>query len=162
MRLLVLPGDGIGPEIMAAALEVLAAADARFSLGLEYVEREVGLAALAAHGTTLPADILPLARGMQGVLLGPMSNLDYPPRDKGGVNFSAAFRVGLDLYANIRPARSRPGLPARGAAMDIVIMREATEGMYPDRNMPSGPAEFMPVEGVAISMRKVTARLTCT
>ena len=157
MKLLVLPGDGIGPEIMASSLDVLVAADAKFALGLDYTHRDVGLAALRTHGTSLPDDILPLARTLDGVLLGPMSNLDYPPRDKGGINFSAAFRIGLDLYTNVRPARTRPSLPHRGTDMDLVIMRENTEGMYPDRNMFSGPGEFMPVEGVAISMRKVTA-----
>lgn len=157
MKLLVLPGDGIGPEIVASALDVLKAVNAKYDLGLDYTHREVGLAALKTHGTSLPDDILPLAREMDGVLLGPMSNLDYPPRDKGGINFSAAFRTKLDLYANIRPARTRTNLPHRGTDMDLVIVREGTEGMYPDRNMVSGPGEFMPVEGVAISMRKVTA-----
>lgn len=157
MKLLVLAGDGIGPEIMGASLDVLAAVDSRYNLGFEYLHRDVGLASLKTHGTTIPDDILPLARTMDGVLLGPMSNMEYPPREQGGINFSAAFRIGLDLYANVRPARTRANLPHRGTEMDLVIMRENTEGMYPDRNMPSGPAEFMPVPGVAISMRKITA-----
>lgn len=157
MKLLVLAGDGIGPEIVDASMEILAAADGRFGLGLQYTHRDVGLAALGTRGTTLPADIVPLARTMDGVLLGPMSNLDYPPPDQGGVNFSAALRIGLDLYANVRPARTRPGLPHRGTEMDLVIMRENTEGMYPDRNMFQGSGEYMPVDGVAISMRKITA-----
>lgn len=157
MKLLVLAGDGIGPEIMAASLDVLAAVDARHGLGFEYLHRDVGLASLKTHGTSLPDDILPLARTVDGVLLGPMSNMEYPPRDQGGINFSAAFRIGLDLYANVRPARTRANLPHRGTEMDLVIMRENTEGMYPDRNMAEGPGEFMPVPGVALSMRKITA-----
>jgi len=88
------------------------------------------------------------------VILGPISHLDYPPADKGGINVSAAFRVKLDLYANVRPARSRAGL---GRPMDLVIMRECTEGFYPDRNMHQGSGEFMPVPGVALSIRKITA-----
>ena len=87
-------------------------------------------------------------------ILGPISHLDYPPADKGGINVSAAFRVKLDLYANVRPARSRAGL---GRPMDLVIMRECTEGFYPDRNMHQGSGEFMPVPGVALSVRKITA-----
>ena len=86
MKLLVLAGDGIGPEIMGASLDVLAAVDAKFGLGLQYTHRDVGLAALETHGTSLPDDILPLARTLDGVLIGPMSNLDYPPRDQGGIN----------------------------------------------------------------------------
>lgn len=158
MKLLVLPGDGIGPEIVGSCLEILSVIDRRFALGLDFTFREVGLAALKSHGTTLPDDILDLARSMDGTLLGPMSNRAYPPRDKGGINFSAAFRVQLDLFANVRPARTRKGVFHRGTEMDLVIMREATEGMYPDRNMLVGTGEFMPTQDVAISMRKVTVK----
>jgi isocitrate dehydrogenase (NAD+) len=158
MKLLVLPGDGIGPEITEATIAVLAAADRRFGLGLDFEFREIGFVALEKFGTTLPDGVLARAREVDGVILGPISHLDYPPRDKGGVNVSAAFRVQLDLFANIRPARTRPGVPHRGTDMDLVIMREATEGMYADRNMFFGNGEFMPTEDVALSLRKVTAR----
>ncbi len=158
MKLLVLPGDGIGPEIVGATVEVLDAVDRRFSFGFRYTTRDIGFASLEKIGTTLPPDLLDEARGMDGTLLGPISHLDYPPRDKGGVNVSAAFRTQLDLFANIRPARTRKGVFHRGTEMDLVIMREATEGMYPDRNMFAGTGEYMPTEDVAISMRKVTAK----
>jgi len=82
--------------------------------------------------------------------------MDYPPRDQGGINVSAGFRVKLDLFANVRPARSRDFLE-QGRKMDLVIMREATEGFYPDRNMFAGIGEFMPTEDVALSVRKITA-----
>ena len=154
MKLLVLAGDGIGPEITSATLAVLDAADRRFGLGFSYEKRDIGLASLKAQGTTLPEGILARAREVDGVILGPISHLDYPPADKGGINVSAAFRVKLDLYANVRPARSRAGL---GRPMDLVIMRECTEGFYPDRNMHQGSGEFMPVPGVALSVRKITA-----
>jgi isocitrate/isopropylmalate dehydrogenase len=154
MKLLVLPGDGIGPEITAATLAVLDSASRKFDLGLQFEKRDIGLTSLKTHGTTLPDGILERARELDGVLLGPISHLDYPPADKGGVNVSAAFRVKLDLYANVRPARSRAGL---GRPMDLVIMRECTEGFYPDRNMHQGSGEFMPVPGVALSVRKITA-----
>jgi isocitrate/isopropylmalate dehydrogenase len=154
VKLLVLPGDGIGPEITAATMAVLQAADRRFGLGLAFEERQIGLAALAKQGTTLPDGTLERAREVDGVILGPLDQLRYPPADKGGVNPSALFRVKLDLYANVRPARSRAGL---GRPMDLVIMRECTEGFYPDRNMYQGSGEFMPVPGVALSVRKITA-----
>jgi len=157
MKLLVLPGDGIGPEIVGATVAVLDAVDRRFSLGFSYKTRDIGFASLQKIGTTLPPDLLEQARRMDGTLLGPISTLDYPPRDKGGINVSAAFRTQLDLFANIRPARTREGVFHRGTAMDLVIMREATEGMYPDRNMHAGSGEYMPTEDMAISMRKVTA-----
>jgi 3-isopropylmalate dehydrogenase len=154
MRLLVLPGDGIGPEITVATLAVLEAASRKFALGVSFETREIGLAALRECGTTLPDGVLERAREVDGVILGPISHLEYPPADKGGINVSAAFRVKLDLYANVRPARSRAGL---GRPMDLVIMRECTEGFYPDRNMHQGSGEFMPVPGVALSVRKITA-----
>jgi len=154
VKLLVLPGDGIGPEITEATLAVLDSASRKFNLGLEYERREIGLVALKKHGTTLPEGTLERARQVDGVILGPISHLDYPPREQGGINVSAAFRVKLDLYANVRPARSRPGM---GRTMDLVIMREATEGFYPDRNMHEGSGEFMPTPEIAMSLRKITA-----
>jgi 3-isopropylmalate dehydrogenase len=156
MRLLTLAGDGIGPEITAATRAVLDAADQRFGLGLRFEEREIGFAALARLGTTLPDEVLAAARSVDGTILGPIGHLDYPPRDKGGVNVSAAFRVKLDLFANVRPAKTRSGVPRRGADMDLVIVRECTEGMYPDRNMHLGHAEVMPTVDVALSIRKIT------
>ncbi len=156
-RLLVLPGDGIGPEITEATLAVLRAADRRFGLNLSFEERAIGFASLKTEGTTLPDSVLETARKSDGVILGPISHLDYPSRDKGGVNVSAAFRVQLDLYANVRPARTRPGLGRGHAPLDLVIMREATEGFYPDRNMFAGSGEFMPTPDVALSVRKITA-----
>src|SRR5690348_11122793 len=104
MRILVLPGDGIGPEITAATLAVLERADAVFELGLEWQREEIGLPSLKEEGTTLPARVLEAARLAAGVILGPLATYDYPSRDKGGLNPSAEFRTKLDLYANIRPA----------------------------------------------------------
>lgn len=100
--------------------------------------------------------MLARARECDGILLGPISHLDYPARDKGGVNVSAAFRVKLDLYANVRPARTRPGIGRTATEMDLVIMRECTEGFYPDRNMFAGSGEFMPTPDIAMSLRKIT------
>lgn len=157
MKLLVLPGDGVGPEITAAALAVLDAAAARRPLELERETAPIGLAALAAHGTTLPAGVLERARAADGVILGPIDHLRYPPRDRGGVNVSAALRTGLDLYANIRPARTRPGLRGPVGEFDLVIVRENTEGFYPDRNMYAGSGEFMPDPDTALAVRKISA-----
>ena len=157
MKLLVLPGDGVGPEITAAALEVLDAAAARAPLGLERETAPIGLAALTAGGTTLPDGTLERARAADGIILGPIDHLRYPPRERGGVNVSAALRTGLDLYANIRPARTRPGLRGPVGQFDLVIVRENTEGFYPDRNMYAGSGEFMPDPDTALSVRKISA-----
>ena len=159
MKLLVLPGDGIGPEIVGAAVHVLNAADAKFGLGLQLDYEDIGFVALEKFGTTLRDETLQKARGYDGLILGTISHADYPKPDKGGHNVSAAFRVKLDLYANVRPARTRSFLPTNmkaGKTMDLVIMREATEGFYPDRNMALGWGEMMPTPDVALSVRKIT------
>lgn len=162
MDIVVLPGDGIGPEIAEATLTVLRAADARFALGLQFEQHAIGFETLRSHGTTLRPEVFQRAMAADGCILGPVSSLDYPPRDQGGVNQSAEFRGKGDLYANIRPARSRPFLPHYGRTpMDLVIVRECTEGFYSDRNMHLGVGEFMPSADMALSVRKLT-RHACT
>lgn len=159
MKFLVLPGDGIGPEIVEAALHVLQAADHHHGLGIRSDHDDIGFASLAKHGTTLRDDLLERARSYDGIVLGTQSHADYPAPENGGRNISAAFRVGLDLYANVRPARTRPFLESNlrpGKTMDLVIMREATEGFYVDRNMARGWGEMMPSPDMALAVRKIT------
>tara|TARA_A100001037_G_scaffold170624_1_gene153256 strand:+ start:1271 stop:2335 length:1065 start_codon:yes stop_codon:yes gene_type:complete len=156
MKLLVLRGDAIGPEIVGAALEVLTSVDALFGLDLQLEEAPVGLAALEQRGTTMPEGTLEKAFASSGVILGPQHNVAYPPADAGGRNISATIRKQLDLFANIRPSRGRPGVPALAPDIDLVIVRENTEGFYADRSMALGSGEFMPTEDVALAVRKIT------
>ncbi len=157
MKLMVLPCDGIGPEIMSATLEVMEATSKRFDLGLVFLEEESGFTSLKNHGVTLREEVLDRARSeFDGVILGTQSHMDYPPLVEGGRNVSAGFRIGLDLYANVRPARTRSFIPNKAPGMDLVIMREATEGFYPDRNMYKGVGEMMPDRNMALSVRKIT------
>ena len=158
MNLAVLPGDGIGPEITSAALQVLEHVKRTVSLDLTMEVHEIGLAALQRTGTTLPAAVLDACRRADGVILGPVSTASYPPRDQGGVNVSAALRIELDLFANVRPSRTREGLQHWGRTpMDLVIVRENTEGFYADRNMYSGSGELMPTPDLALSIRRISA-----
>lgn len=157
LQLLVCPGDGIGPEISAANLKVLDYLIDKLQLPLNYHIQDVGFKALQQSRSTFPDAVLVQARQRDGVILGPVSHLDYPPADQGGRNPSGSLRIGLDLYANIRPARTRPELPAPSRHdMDLVIVRENTEGFYADRNMYMGAGEFMPTEDVALAVRKIT------
>lgn len=159
MKFLVLPGDGIGPEIIESAVAVLKEIDKKHGLGIEYEYQDIGFASLEKYGTTLRPELLESARTYEGILLGTISHADYPKPEKGGINVSGAFRVGLDLYANVRPARTRPYITSNlreGKTMDLVIMREATEGFYPDRNMSRGWGEVMPSPDMALSTRKIT------
>ncbi|MCP5054041.1 MAG: isocitrate/isopropylmalate dehydrogenase family protein [bacterium] len=157
MNIIVLPGDGIGTEITKSTMRVLHTVNRHLDLDLHFDRAAIGFEALEKTGTTVPPEVLEQARRADGIILGPNSSMDYPPPDQGGVNVSAAFRVKLDLYANIRPARSRPGLPNKAPGMDLVIVREVTEGFYPDRNMVAGTGEFMPTPDMALSVRKITA-----
>jgi isocitrate/isopropylmalate dehydrogenase len=156
-KLLVMEGDGIGPEISAATVGVLRAADGVFGLGLELGSATVGFTALRQHGTTFPQAAFEAAQAADGVVLGPVSHNDYPPVAEGGLNPSGELRKRLDLFANIRPARTRGGFPPRcGANVDLVIVRENTEGFYADRSMFLGAGEFMPTPDLALSVRKIT------
>lgn len=159
MKFIVLPCDGIGPEIVSASIEVLTAADSAYKLGLTFDYESVGFDSLKAYGTTLRQEVLEKSKSYDGIILGTQSHADYPAPEKGGRNVSAGFRIGLDLYANVRPARTRPFLQSNmreGRSMDLVIMREATEGFYPDRNMARGWGEMMPSPDMALSTRKIT------
>jgi 3-isopropylmalate dehydrogenase len=159
MKILVLAGDGIGPEITAVTVQALERLDKRFSLDLHLEPHEVGLASLERSGSTLPEPVVAACRAADGFILGPVSHLDYPPRAQGGLNPSGDLRIALDLYANVRPSRSYAGLPHWGrTAMDLVIVRENTEGFYADRNMHQGVGEFMPTPDLALSVRKISAQ----
>lgn len=158
MRILVLPGDGIGPEITEATLEVLRAVDASVQLNLTFETMDIGLASLDSRGSTLPEAVMKRIPEVDGVILGPVSHYDYPARDQGGINPSAELRVVFELGANIRPCRSYADLTVLRKPMDLIIVRECTEGFYADRNMFFGTAEFMPDPHTALSIRKISTR----
>jgi isocitrate/isopropylmalate dehydrogenase len=158
MKLAVLPGDDIGPEIVSATLEVLASADKAFGLGLETTTYEVGMAAHRKLGTTMPDAVMAGVRAADGVLLGPGGMTAYPPASEGGINIPGTIRKQLDLFANIRPAKSRPAVPNALPGLDCVMVRENTEGFYADRNLFQGYGEFMPTPDVAMSMRLITVK----
>ena len=158
MQIPVLPGDGIGPEITAVTVQTLERLDRLFALDLRFDIHEVGSASLKRTGSTLPEAVVAACRAAEGFILGPVSHLDYPPRALGGLNPSGDLRIALDLYANVRPSRSYAGLAHWGRTpMDLVIVRENTEGFYADRSMHQGIGEFMPTPDLALSVRKISA-----
>lgn len=151
MHVLVLPGDGIGPEIVTPTVEVVRAC----GLDVSFETADIGFASFATQGTTLPDSVLSRVPEVDGVILGPVSHYSYP---EGARNPSAELRVRFELFANVRPCRSRPALSVLRKPMDLVIVRENTEGFYSDRNMFAGSGEFMPDADTALSIRKITAR----
>jgi isocitrate/isopropylmalate dehydrogenase len=157
IKLMVLEGDGIGPEITRATVEVLEAVGERFDLNIAFTQLPIGLEGLRLHGTTVPDMIVDTAPDYDGIVLGPVDHFAYPPANQGGLNPSGELRKRLELYANIRPALSRPGFaPPCGCHVDLVVVRENTEGFYADRAMFQGSGEFMPTPDIAMSLRKIT------
>ncbi|MDX1459492.1 MAG: isocitrate dehydrogenase [Xanthomonadales bacterium] len=118
----VIPGDGIGPEIMKATLTVLDALDA----GLEYEFASAGLAALEQHGELIPEQTLASISRNKVLLKGPLTT----PVGKGFRSINVTLRKQFDLYANVRPVISMPGTRAHFDNIDIITVRENTQGAY--------------------------------
>jgi isocitrate dehydrogenase (NAD+) len=118
----VIPGDGIGPEITRAALKVLDALDCE----LEYDMQLAGLTAIEAGQELIPAQTLDSIRRNRIALKGPLTT----PIGRGFTSLNVMLRKEFDLYANVRPAITRAGIQSRYSDIDIITVRENTEGMY--------------------------------
>jgi 3-isopropylmalate dehydrogenase len=139
MKIAVLPGDGIGPEITAQAVKVLKALAARNNLTLELQEAPIGGAGYEAAGDPLPESTLKLAKESDAVLLGAVGDWKYDalPRDKRPERGLLRIRKELNLFANLRPALLYPELasastlkPEVVSGLDIMIVRELTGDIY--------------------------------
>ena len=96
MKILILPGDGIGPEIMAATVMALQALNDTCALKLDFEERTIGMAALEADGSTLSDELMGHIKAADGVILGPCDTYAYPPKEEGGINPSATTGDGVE------------------------------------------------------------------
>jgi len=139
MKIAVLPGDGIGPEITAQAVKVLNALATKKSLALELQQASIGGAGYEAAGDPLPYDTLKLAKESDAVLLGAVGDWKYDslPRDKRPERGLLRIRKELNLFANLRPALLYPELasastlkPEVVSGLDIMIVRELTGDIY--------------------------------
>ncbi|MFB3904531.1 MAG: isocitrate/isopropylmalate dehydrogenase family protein [Acidobacteriota bacterium] len=144
-EVVLIAGDGIGPEITQAVKRVLEAA----SSGIHWIERKAGIAALADGLEVLPEETLEAIRRHKVALKGPCTT----PVGKGFTSVNVQLRKKLDLYAAIRPVRNLPGVTSLFENVDIVIVRENTEGLY------SG-VENEVTPGVVMSM-KVATEVAC-
>lgn len=138
-RLTLLPGDGIGPEIMAVAVDVLKAVGQRLDLAFEFTEALIGGAALEATGEPLPAATLATCRASDAVLLAAIGGYQWDnlPRSQRPETGLLGLRAGLGLFANLRPATILPQLveasslkPEVVTGVDIMVVRELTGGIY--------------------------------
>jgi isocitrate dehydrogenase (NAD+) len=121
-KVTIIPGDGIGPEVAAAARIVLDAAD----VGIEWIERRAGAAALETLGELLPEETMDAIRESRVAMKGPITT----PVGTGFRSVNVALRQGLDLFGAVRPARGLPGVPIRHPHVDLVVIRENTEDLY--------------------------------
>jgi len=138
-----LPGDGIGPEVTAAAVRVLSATGLDFAWETE----TIGASAIGEHGTALPPRVLDAIRRNKLALKGPTET----PVGTGHRSVNVELRKQLDLYANLRPVKTLPGIKSRFEGVDLIVVRENTEDLY------SG-LEHVVVPGVVESLKIITEK----
>jgi isocitrate dehydrogenase (NAD+) len=141
MKAVLIPGDGIGPEVTAATQQVIAATGVR----IEWVPAEAGLGCMEKYGEPLPEVTLDLIRQYRVALKGPCTT----PVGKGFRSINVRLRQGLDLFASVRPVKSLPGIKTPFDNVDLIVVRENTEGLYAGR-------EHVVVPGVVESLRVIT------
>src|SRR5947208_5983634 len=142
-RVTLIPGDGIGPEVSAAVLRIIEAA----GVTIEYERFIVGGQAQDLAGSSLPDEVVESVRRNKVALKGPVAT----PVGGGFESVNVRLRKILDLYANLRPVHNLPGVPSRFGDVDLVIVRENTEGLY------SG-LEHEVVPGVVESLKIITEK----
>lgn len=117
-----IPGDGIGPEVTTAARRIIDATGVK----INWIVKEAGAAQIEKHGTPLPPDVVESIRKTGIALKGPITT----PIGTGFRSVNVALRQEMDLYANLRPAKSYPNIPSRYQGIDLVVVRENTEDLY--------------------------------
>ncbi len=138
-----IPGDGIGPEVVAAAVRVLTAT----GLGFEWHTEVAGASAIGSEGSALPPRVLESVRKNKLALKGPTET----PVGTGHRSVNVELRKALDLYANLRPVKTLPGVKSRYEGVDLIVVRENTEDLY------SG-LEHVVVPGVVESIKIITEK----
>src|SRR5690349_19647016 len=147
-RVTLIPGDGIGPELAEATRRVLDASGVAFDWEIQ----EAGEAQIAIHGTPLPEEVLDSIRTTKVALKGPITT----PVGEGFRSVNVTLRQALDLYANLRPARSMKGVETRYEDVDLIIVRENTEDLYAGIEHKVGPDA---AESIKIITRAASERI---
>ncbi len=163
-RIAVLPGDGIGPEVMAPCLEVLAEAERRVGgFALSTSSHAAGAGEYRDRGEALPAATLEACRAADAILLAAMGLPDVRYPDGTEATPQIDLRIKLGLYAGVRPVRCLPGFPRvladpRAADLDFVLIRESTEGLFATRGKGAVVNDAVAVESLVIT-RDTSERL---
>jgi 3-isopropylmalate dehydrogenase len=151
-----LEGDDIGLEVVPEAIRIMRAAAQRCGLDIDWHPTPIGRKAYDELGYTLPPGTLEKLDALDGWVLGPIGHQAYPRGVPNAINPHPILRKHYDLFANIRPAKSLPGVTAVYDDVDLVIVRENNEGMPPDRNVYMGHGEFRPTPDMTIGVRVIT------
>lgn len=156
LKIGILEGDDIGLEVVPETIKVMRAAARKTGLAIEWFPMPIGRKALDELGYTLPPGTLEKLDTLDGWVLGPIGHQAYPKDRPNAINPHPILRKHYDLFANIRPAKSLPGLPALHKDVDLIIVRENNEGFPPDRNVYLGNGEFRPTPDMTIGIRLIT------
>jgi 3-isopropylmalate dehydrogenase len=156
LRIGILEGDDIGLEVVPETIKAMRAAAQRSGVAIDWHPVPIGRKAYDTLGYTLPPGTLEKLDTLDGWVLGPIGHQAYPKNTPNAINPHPILRKHYDLFANIRPARSLPGLPALHKDVDLLIVRENNEGMPPDRNVYMGHGEFRPTPDMTIGIRVIT------
>jgi 3-isopropylmalate dehydrogenase len=152
----VLLGDDIGLEVVPECVKVMKAAAARERLEIEWHPLPIGKAGHEQHGNTLPAVTEEALRTIDGWIMGPIGHAAYPRGDATWV--MPPVRKKFDLFAAVRPSLSHPGISSIHKDVDIVFLRELTEGMLYSETVVAGLPEFRPNDDITVAMRVITRK----
>ncbi len=155
-KLGILEGDDIGLEVVPECVKVMKAAAAKAGVGIEWLPLPIGRKGHESHGHTMPQVTVDALKGVDGWVQGPIGHNAYPRNDNTWIN--PPLRKKFELFANVKPVKSYPNLPSLHKDVDIVFLRETTEGMQSGSVVYAGTGEFQPNEDVAVGMRVVTRK----
>src|SRR5688500_2614839 len=153
LKIGILEGDDIGLEVVPETIKVMRAAAQKVGLGIDWHPVPIGRKAYDDLRYTRPPGTLQQLDTLDGWVRGPIWHQAYPKGKPNAINPHPILRKHYDLFANIRPSKSLPGVPAVYNAVDLIIVRENNEGMPPDRNVFMGNGEFRPTPDMTIGIR---------
>src|SRR6516225_219191 len=156
LKIGILPGDDIGLEVVPECVKVMKAAAACERLDIEWRALPIGKHGHEQHGHTLPAVTEQTLRELDGWVMGPIGHAAYPRGDSSWV--MPPVRKKFDLFAAVRPARSYANVASLHRDVDIVFVREITEGMLYSETVVAGAPEFRPNDDITVAMRVITRK----
>ena len=156
LKLGILLGDDIGHEVVPESVKVIKAAAARTGLDIDWRPLPIGKHGHEQHGHTLPPSTEAALRGLDGWIMGPIGHAAYPRGDATWV--MPPVRKKFELYAALRPSRSFPDIKSIHKDVDIVFVRELSEGMLYSETVIAGGAEFRPNDDITVAMRVITRK----